>query len=52
LDTAAAFHISNKHHVFRNLRDHKAFIKDAGGRTHQIIGIGTALIHGIEIPDI
>ena len=52
LDTAAAFHISNKHHIFINLRTYTAYINDAGGRTHQIIGIGTALVYGVEIPDI
>jgi hypothetical protein len=52
LSTAASFHISNRHHAFSNLRDHKASINDAGGHTHQIIGIGTALVHGMEIPDV
>ena len=52
LSTAANFHISCRHHVFSNLRDHEASIKDAGGHIHQIIGIGTALVHGMEIPDV
>ncbi|CBF81124.1 hypothetical protein AN5227.2 [Aspergillus nidulans FGSC A4] len=52
LSTAADFHISYRDHVFSNLRDHEASIKDAGGHVHQIIGIGTALVHGMEIPDV
>jgi hypothetical protein len=52
LDTAADFHVSNRHDIFNDLRDCKAVIDDAGGHTHQITGIGTVLVHGIKIPDV
>jgi hypothetical protein len=44
--------VSSRHDIFYNLQDYKASIDDAGGRTHQITGIRSVYVHGVEIPDV
>lgn len=52
LDTAADFHVSSRRDIFNNLQEYKASINDAGGHTHQITGIGSVSVYGVEIPDV
>jgi hypothetical protein len=52
LDTAADFHVSSTHDIFKTLHECRAEINNAGGHTHQITRIETILVHGIKIPDI
>jgi hypothetical protein len=52
LDTAAVFHVSSRHDIFYNLQDYKASINDASSHTHQITGIRSVYVHGVEIPNV